>query len=111
MDSKFYARWVLPFLFLFDPEWIHDRAMDAAERASSSAWLCSRTKQWLAYDDPILAVEVAGMHFRHPIGLAAGFEKSGRGVPLWGALGFSHVEIGSVSAHFSAGNPKVRLFR
>jgi dihydroorotate dehydrogenase len=61
--------------------------------------------------DPRLAVEIAGIRFRSPIGLAAGFDKSARAVPLLSALGFGHVEIGSVSADPSSGNPRPRLFR
>ena len=108
---KLYPRLVRPLLFRGDPEWIHDRAMAAAEWASRPAWLCSRIRSRFGFDDSRLGVEVAGMRFRHPLGLAAGFDKNGRGIPLWEALGFSHVEIGSISAHFSAGNPQPRLFR
>ena len=45
------------------------------------------------------------------MGLAAGFDKSARAVPFLAALGFGHVEVGSISAEPSAGNPKPRLFR
>ena len=51
------------------------------------------------------------MRFRTPLGLAAGFDKSARAVPLLSALGFGHVEVGSISADPSAGNPRPRLFR
>jgi dihydroorotate dehydrogenase len=61
--------------------------------------------------DARLAVEVAGLRFATPLGLAAGFDKSARAVPLLSSLGFGHVEIGSVSADPSAGNPRPRLFR
>jgi dihydroorotate dehydrogenase (fumarate)/dihydroorotate dehydrogenase len=56
-------------------------------------------------------VTVAGLRFATPIGLAAGFDKSARAVPFLSALGFSHVEVGSVSAGASVGNPAPRLFR
>ena len=106
-----YARWMRPLLFRGDPETMHDRAIAAAERASASPWVLQRLKHMLLFNDPALAVSMAGMEFPHPLGLAAGFDKNGRGIPFWEALGFSHVEIGSVSAEFSAGNPKPRLFR
>jgi dihydroorotate dehydrogenase len=61
--------------------------------------------------EPRLAVEVAGLRFRTPLGLAAGFDKSARAVPFLAALGFGHVEVGSMSADPSAGNPRPRLFR
>jgi dihydroorotate dehydrogenase (fumarate)/dihydroorotate dehydrogenase len=106
-----YSRLARPLLFRMDPERIHDRAIASAERISRSPAACGLIGALLAFDDPVLSVDVAGLHFRHPVGLAAGFDKNGRGVPLWQAFGFSHVEIGSISAHFSAGNPKPRLFR
>ena len=106
-----YHRIVRPVLFQTDPEWIHDRAIRGAERASGSKWLCRLITALCRFDDDRLNVEVAGLKFRNPLGLAAGFDKSGRGVPFWGALGFGHVEIGSVSAFASSGNPKPRLFR
>jgi len=58
-----------------------------------------------------LETEVCGLHFKNPVGLAAGFDKSGRAVEGLAALGFGHIEIGSVSADPSQGNPKPRLFR
>jgi dihydroorotate dehydrogenase (fumarate)/dihydroorotate dehydrogenase len=65
----------------------------------------------LRFEDPHLAVKAAGLQFGSPLGLAAGFDKNGRGIALWEAFGFGHVEIGSVSAQYSAGNPKPRLWR
>jgi dihydroorotate dehydrogenase len=106
-----YSQCARPLLFRGDPERTHDRAMAAAERAGRSEWLCSTIGRALRFEDARLNVEVAGMRFRHPVGLAAGFDKNGRGIPVWEALGFSHVEIGSISAHYSPGNPKPRLFR
>jgi dihydroorotate dehydrogenase (fumarate)/dihydroorotate dehydrogenase len=51
------------------------------------------------------------LHFANPVGLAAGFDKSARAVDFLAALGFGFLEIGSVSADPSAGNPRPRLFR
>ncbi len=61
--------------------------------------------------DPSLAVETLGLHFESPFGMAAGFDKDARSIRgLW-ALGFGHVEIGTVTAIAQDGNPKPRLFR
>jgi dihydroorotate dehydrogenase len=80
----------------------------AAALASRSARLC----RVLARRPPGgLATEVAGLRFATPLGLAAGFDKSARAVPLLSSLGFGHVEVGSVSADPSVGNPRPRLFR
>jgi dihydroorotate dehydrogenase len=102
-------RFVRPVLFRLDAERAHDLTVRAAELASRSRLLC-RAVARLDFD-PRLAVEVAGLRFRTPVGLAAGFDKSARAVPLLSVLGFGHVEIGSVSADPSAGNPRPRLAR
>jgi dihydroorotate dehydrogenase (fumarate)/dihydroorotate dehydrogenase len=51
------------------------------------------------------------LFFPSPVGLAAGFDKNGVAVDLLAGFGFGSIEIGSVSAEFSAGNPRPRLFR
>jgi len=61
--------------------------------------------------DPVLAVETLGLRFPSPFGLAAGFDKDGVAVTALGALGFGHVEIGTLTAHAQPGNPRPRLFR
>lgn len=60
---------------------------------------------------PSLAVEALGRTFDSPFGVAAGFDKDGLGIAGLGALGFSHVEVGTVTAIAQPGNPRPRLFR
>lgn len=52
-----------------------------------------------------------GVRFPGPMGLAAGFDKDGRGLQTWGALGFGYAEVGTVTAQPQPGNPEPRLFR
>lgn len=54
---------------------------------------------------------VLGLDFATPFGVAAGFDKNAKLVPGLAALGFGHVEIGTVTARPQPGNPKPRLFR
>ncbi|MFN3077698.1 MAG: quinone-dependent dihydroorotate dehydrogenase [Alphaproteobacteria bacterium] len=62
-------------------------------------------------EDPILAVDLWGLSFPNPVGMAAGFDKNGEVCePLLG-LGFGFVEVGSVTPRPQPGNPKPRLFR
>lgn len=61
--------------------------------------------------DPVLRVETLGLSFDSPFGVAAGFDKSGAGIHGLGQLGFSHVEVGTITALPQPGNPKPRLFR
>jgi dihydroorotate dehydrogenase len=57
------------------------------------------------------SVQVLGLDFAGPFGIAAGFDKNAQAVKELGELGFSHVEIGTVTRHPQSGNPKPRLFR
>jgi len=62
-------------------------------------------------DDPRLAVDVLGLHFPNPIGLAAGFDKDGVVPDAMAKFGFGFVECGTVTPRPQAGNPRPRLFR
>jgi dihydroorotate dehydrogenase (fumarate)/dihydroorotate dehydrogenase len=106
-----YRALLRPLLFRADAEAVHRLAIGAAEWAGKSAKLCAAIERRLGPHDARLAIEVAGLRMRSPIGLAAGFDKSARAVHLLAALGFGHVEVGSISADASAGNPRPRLFR
>ncbi|MEO0060393.1 MAG: hypothetical protein RL343_11 [Actinomycetota bacterium] len=57
------------------------------------------------------SVQAFGLHFDAPFGLAAGFDKNAVAIKALGELGFSHVEIGTVTAIAQDGNEKPRLFR
>jgi dihydroorotate dehydrogenase len=61
--------------------------------------------------DPVLAIEVAGLDFPNPIGLAAGFDKDGEVFRQMLGFGFGFVEVGTLTPRPQAGNPKPRLFR
>jgi dihydroorotate dehydrogenase len=56
-------------------------------------------------------VEVFGVKFPNPVGLAAGMDKNGVALPAWPALGFGFVEVGTVTAQAQPGNDRPRLFR
>lgn len=56
-------------------------------------------------------VTAMGLRFPHVLGLAAGFDKNALGIDVLAALGFGHVEIGTVTARPQPGNPTPRLFR
>lgn len=58
-----------------------------------------------------ISVSTMGLHFDSPFGLAAGFDKNAIAIKALGDLGFSHVEVGTVTAIAQAGNEKPRLFR
>lgn len=62
-------------------------------------------------EDPSLKRKVAGLEFSNPVGLAAGFDKNGLYLEAMSLLGFSHIEVGTITPRPQAGNPKPRLFR
>ena len=61
--------------------------------------------------DASLQTEALGMTFPTPFGLAAGFDKEGKGINALANLGFGHVEVGTITGQSQPGNPQPRLFR
>ncbi len=98
-------RLVRPLLFRMAPEAAHDLAFALGARAA----------EWPGLKAPdlpgALARHVLGLDFPSPLGLAAGLDKGATLLPLWQAMGFGHVEIGTVTPRPQPGNPKPRLFR
>jgi dihydroorotate dehydrogenase len=62
-------------------------------------------------DLPSLPVSVAGLDFANPLGLAAGFDKDASCPDGALQLGFSHVELGTITPRPQPGNPRPRVFR
>ena len=60
---------------------------------------------------PSLPVEMAGLRFNNPLGLAAGFDKNAEAMAGAFQLGFGHVEVGTITPLAQPGNPKPRVFR
>ncbi|WP_043995311.1 quinone-dependent dihydroorotate dehydrogenase [Actinobacillus pleuropneumoniae] len=60
---------------------------------------------------PLNPVEVMGLQFKNPIGLAAGADKNGEAIDGFGKLGFGFIEVGTVTPVVQDGNPKPRQFR
>jgi len=102
---------VKPLLFRQNPEAVHDLVMAGLEFAGQHRPLLQLIAAFCRVQDARLGSEVFGLYFPNPIGLAAGLDKNALAVPVWPALGFGFVEIGSVTALAQPGNPKPRLFR
>ncbi len=103
-----YSTFVRRLAFRLDPETAHHLAIAAGTRLR---WAAGAMRAAMRVDDDRLATDVAGLHFPTPIGLAAGFDKSGSAIPALAGLGFGSIEIGSVSLDPSRGNQKPRLWR
>ncbi len=93
----------------FDPEFAHHAGM-AVIRVLGTPPFARWTRAFTA-PDPSLRVDALGLTFPSPFGIAAGFDKDAVGVRGLAALGFGHVEVGTLTAIPQDGNPKPRLFR
>src|SRR5919197_2455786 len=96
-------------LFRLDPEMAHRLTLQAIRFAgnfSPSYWFLTQL-----YKAPPKPVEAFGLTFKNPVGLAAGYDKDAVAIKGLGALGFGHVEVGTVTPKAQPGNPRPRLFR
>ncbi len=93
----------------FDPETAHHAGMLIIRLAGVRPF--SWAARALTRPDPALRTTALGREFASPFGIAAGFDKNAIGAYGLGALGFGHVEIGTVTAIPQDGNPRPRLFR
>lgn len=103
-----YSALLRPLAFRLDPETAHHVAIGFGARLG---WAADAMRAMTHVDDARLSTIVAGLHFPTPIGLAAGFDKSGTAIRALAGLGFGSVEIGSISIDPSSGNPRPRLWR
>ena len=106
-----YRHLLRPVLFRLNPESCHDAAIRFLQIAPKIPGALPFLSARHHFSHHNLATTLCGIPFENPLGLAAGFDKSGRALHALAALHFSHIEIGSVSADPSQGNPKPRLFR
>ncbi len=101
-----YRSLVRPFLFQMGAEHAHDMMINLGKTFSKDP--LRRLISQKVEDSP---VEVMGLKFKNPLGLAAGLDKNGEAIDFFGALGFGFIEVGTVTPKPQSGNPKPRLFR
>jgi dihydroorotate dehydrogenase len=95
-----------------DPERAHHAAFRAIRAAGPVLTASGRSLPAVRRRAGALSpVPAMGLTFPHVLGLAAGFDKNAVGVDALAALGFGHVEIGTVTGEAQPGNPTPRLFR
>lgn len=97
---------IRPLLFSLESERAHGLTLGLAKRLQSLGL-------WGALQEPLVGTEVElwGLKFRNRLGLAAGFDKNGDYLDVLSALGFGHIELGTVTPRPQVGNPQPRLFR
>lgn len=106
----YYENLVRPVLFKMDPEKAHDLGVTALDYLGRVPLLCRWLESWnlVRYERP---VEAFGLTFPNAVGLAAGMDKNGRFFRAASALGFGHVDIGTVTHLKQPGNERPRVFR
>src|SRR5262245_11534326 len=107
--SWWYRNIVRPALFTNDSEEIHNTTIGALGWFSRSKFGVDLIESF--YGTANLPVELFGLRFPNPVGLAAGMDKQAAAVPAWEALGFGFTELGGVTWHAQPGNPAPRMFR
>ncbi|HJZ48897.1 MAG TPA: dihydroorotate dehydrogenase (quinone), partial [Roseiflexaceae bacterium] len=98
-----------PLLFRLDAERAHTLIAGLLRVAGTPALPLLRALY--SYDDSILWLECAGLGFQNPLGLAAGFDKGAELIAPMAALGFGHIEVGTVTPRAQPGNDRPRMFR
>ncbi len=94
-----------------DAEVAHHLALGSLSALGRLPGALSMLSQLVPHRDPRLAQRVFGLDFENPIGVAAGLDKDGLAYGALWALGFGHVEIGTITPKPQPGNPKPRVWR
>jgi len=102
---------IRPLLFTLDAEHSHDLTLGLLQTAYRVPGVASLVRRMYADRAPALPVEVMGLRFPNPLGLAAGLDKEARCLAPLLDFGFGFLELGTVTPRPQPGNPKPRLFR
>jgi dihydroorotate dehydrogenase len=107
--GAFYKKLIRPVMFGFDAETAHEIGIESLRLSlatgAAQSIAASRNRSELR------PVELFGLRFENPLGVAAGFDKNGIVVNQLAALGFGFVEVGTVTLKPQKGNEKPRMFR
>ena len=106
-----YKKIILPVLFLFDPEKVHNFTFLLFKIFLNIPFVGFLVQKIYSVDNKKLSKKLFGIEFKNPVGLAAGFDKNAKLYNELSRFGFGFIEIGTVTPIAQAGNPKKRLFR
>jgi len=104
-----YRRFIFPLLSQVDPETAHEQTLSLLAYGQSRAGRPFLNR--LVGNIPRQPIQVFGLTFPNVLGMAAGFDKDVRVANGLAALGFGHVEVGTLTPHPQEGNPRPRIFR
>ena len=106
-----YRRAILPLFARIEPETVHDWTLRLLAGTSRARVLHPLLHRLFACTDPRLHVDLWGLRFPNPLGVAAGLDKNGQAAVALLRMGWGHVEVGTVTPLPQPGNPKPRIFR
>ncbi|WP_308634663.1 quinone-dependent dihydroorotate dehydrogenase [Paenibacillus silvisoli] len=107
-----YTKLAKPYFFRMDAEKAHHMVIDGLHSASRVPGIPAMMRAMYGVSESKeLAVDLFGLHFPHPIGLAAGLDKNAKAVDMFANIGFGFAEVGTVTPVGQAGNELPRLFR
>jgi dihydroorotate dehydrogenase len=106
-----YRNFTKKFLFLFNPEFVHDFITSCGGVAGNLGITRSLMKKAFYVKNRKLSQKIAGISFDNPIGLAAGFDYQAKLTKALPALSFGFQTVGTITNHPFEGNPKPRLGR
>lgn len=101
-----YPSLIRPLVFCLDPETAHGMTIKLGKFLSHQPFL-----KFAGQSVESHPVEVMGLKFDNPLGLAAGMDKNGDAIDYLGALGFGHLELGTITPKPQPGNDRPRMFR
>lgn len=107
-----YRKLAKPILFRMDPEKAHHLVIDGLHSVRRIPGVPAAMRAMYGVSEsPELAMDLFGLHFPHPIGLAAGLDKNAKAVDMFAHIGFGFAEVGTVTPKGQPGNESPRLFR
>lgn len=110
-SALFYQILVKPVLFLIDPETVHELMVSFGELLGKISLIKKISRFFFKYESPALFQTIAGINFKNPVGLAAGFDYDAKLTQILPSLNFGFETIGTVTNMPYGGNPPPRLGR
>lgn len=111
LRQSVYSIFLKPFFLSLDPETAHELAKNFLGIGQKFPGFLTLMESMTSYQSDRLKTKIAGIEFENPLGMGAGFDKTGELYPFLSRMGFGHIEVGTITGQKQSGNPKPRVFR
>lgn len=111
LRQSVYSIFLKPLFLSLDPEVAHELAKNLLGISQKFPGFLTLMESMTSYQSDRLKTKVAGIEFENPLGMGAGFDKTGELYPFLSRMGFGHIEVGTITGQKQFGNPKPRVFR